>query len=156
MGDRLYRTPDGGATFVEVLATDTPITAVVIGNDGMVAAAGAGGTFRSTDGVAFSPLASAPQLACIGTRNDGSYVGCGTNWDPDFMAVARSSDLGTWDKVFRFVELAGPLDCPQQNECTEAWTTLKPQFGATGPTCGPSEPPPNDKAGCSDAGSALG
>jgi hypothetical protein len=157
MGDLLYRTADGGMTFAPVLATTLPISAVVIGNDGVIVSSGEAGTFRATDGIAFSALAGAPQLSCLGTRSDGSYLGCGTNWDPDFMAVARSSDLGSWGKLFRFVELAGPLECPQINECGEAWTTLKAQFGATGPSCGISEPPPppDDKGGCCDAGTGA-
>jgi hypothetical protein len=43
--------------------------------------------------------------------NGEVWVGSGANWDPDFKAVARSLDGSSWDKVFRFVELSGPLDC---------------------------------------------
>ena len=61
-------------------------------------------------GVAPDPLQL--QAACLGERADGTMFGCGTNWDPDFAALARAPGLGPWSKVFRFVELRGPVSCP--------------------------------------------
>lgn len=139
-GARLYRSLDAGATLTEVLVTTDEIRDVVFHAGKVVVATRAGGTFQSTDnGATFAPLA-APQLACLGERG-GQLLGCGANWDPDFKAVARSSDGGaTWDKVWRFVELAGPLDCPAgtptASECGPMWPTLQQQFGAKGPACG--------------------
>src|SRR6185295_14737818 len=114
VGDRLYRSSDGGVTWTEVLATTGAIldlTVLPTGNV-LVATLG-GGAFASSDGgVSFSAMSGAPQLACIGAQDDGRIYGCGANWEPDEKAVAVSTDTGTWSKVFRFVELAGPLDCP--------------------------------------------
>lgn len=163
-GDRLYRSADGGATFTEVLATDGTIRDVVYhGASRVLVAAGTGG-FESTDrGVTFAPLADAPQLACLGERG-GELFGCGANWQPDFQAVTRSGDAATWTKQFRFVELAGALECPpgttSQIECDPMWPALQAQFGATGPTgpaCAvppdaPPDPPKNGGGGCCDAG----
>jgi len=160
-GDRLYRSTDAGATFGEVLATTAPIDDVVFHQGKVIVAAGTSGAFESTTGGAsFAAMASPPQLACLGSH-DGQLVGCGTNWDPDFKAVTRSADGAAWDKVFRFVELAGPLQCAEgtavYDRCEPQWPSLQQQFGATGPTCGAGEsdmpsPMPTSSGGCCDAG----
>jgi len=174
-GDRLYRSSDGGMTWTDVLDTTSPIVDLVAlpGGSVLVATLGAGavgaGSFRSTDhGASFQPMTSPPQLACIGQRGDGAVFGCGANWEPDGKAVARSSDGLTWNKVFQFVELAGPLACPagtaQQDTCAGRWPALQQQFGATGPGAClgrlladdiPS-PPPRKSGGCCDAGAPGG
>ncbi|MDB4952871.1 MAG: hypothetical protein JWO36_440 [Myxococcales bacterium] len=168
MGDRLYRSTDGGMTLTEVLATTDAIRDVVVLDATQVlVATQTGGSFRSTDGgVSFSAMGAQPQLACLGQRDDGALFGCGANWDPDFKAVARSADGGaSWQKVWRFVELAGPMQCPagtpEYDMCDQAqWANLRAQFGATGPSCGIAPDPPADaaappvaskKSGCCDA-----
>jgi hypothetical protein len=163
-GDRLYRSSDGGMTWREVLATAGPILdlAIAQGSTVLIATLG-GGAFTSRDGGAtFSAMPGAPQLACVGQRDDGALYGCGANWQPDFKAVARSADGAAWDKVFRFVELAGPLECPagtaQRETCGALWPAVQQQFGTTGPqSCGrepgPDQtPPPATPAGCCEAG----
>ncbi len=168
-GDRLYRSTDAGVSFSEVLATTDAIRDVVFAQDGTVYAASLSGGFKSMDnGASFQPLAGSPQLSCVGQRGDGELVGCGTNWDPDFEAIAASTDnSATWSKLFRFVELAGPLTCApgttNQTKCDASWPALQEQFGATGPTCGaapdtagdPPPPPPKGGGGCCDAGSGV-
>jgi hypothetical protein len=168
--DRLYRSTDGAATFTEVLVAPQSISNVVIRDATTVvvatatASASAGGAFQSTDGGAtFTAVAGAPRLGCLGKSPDGSLIGCGANWDPDFKAVARFTDA-QWKKVFRFVELAGPLACPAgtpgHDMCDqELWPTLKAQFAATGPVdpaCaippGDTTEPPKEPVGCCDAG----
>lgn len=163
-GDRLYRSTDGGMTFDEVLSTTQPITGVVIRDPMTVLVVGGQGTFRSGDGgVTFGPPATSPRLGCLGQRPDGTLIGCATNWDPDFMAVGTSSDGAQWQKIFRFVELAGPLSCPPgtagHDICDQQyWPGLKMQFGANGPACGaPVDAPvdtvePPRPGGCCDAG----
>jgi hypothetical protein len=161
-GDRLYRSTDGGMTWTEVLATSGPVRDVSIASSGVVIVATLGAAFRSTDaGVGFEPLVDAPQLACVGQRRNGEIYGCAANWQPDFKAVGRSLDGRTWDKLFRFVELAGPVECPvgtpQRDSCASQWPALQIQFGTTGPmSCGlgPQDdtPIPPSKAGCCDAG----
>jgi hypothetical protein len=161
-GDRLCRSIDAGATFTEVLATTAPIDDIVFHRGKVIVATGAGGSFESTTGGAsFAPMADPPQLGCLG-EHDGQLVGCGTNWDPDFKAVARSGDGAAWNKLFRFVELAGPLECPGGTtafeQCDAQWPSLQQQFGATGPTCGVAEPDttPPPGGGCCDAGTPAG
>ena len=165
-GDRLYRSTDGGMTWSEVLTTTAAIADVAIAASGrIVVATLGGGAYESTNGgAAFAPLASPPQLACVGQREDGALFGCGANWEPDFKAIARSADATSWDKVFRFVELAGPVECPagtaQADVCGAQWPAVQQQFAATGPTtCGGPAPDMTVKSsgGCCDASdSSLG
>jgi BNR/Asp-box repeat len=158
-GDRLYRSTDGGMTWTEVLATGGAILDLAIGPTGtiLVATLGAGSFQSSNGGAAFSPMMSPPQLACVGQRADGAIFGCGANWEPDNKAVAKSTDGTTWSKVFRFVELAGPVECPagtpQQVTCGSQWPSLQEQFGATGPTPDNTVPKKAD-GGCCDASDA--
>lgn len=161
-GDHLYRSTDAGQTFTEVLVTTEYIQDVVIFSAATVLVTSApGAAFRSDDGgLTFIAIADAPQLACLAKRPDGTLVGCGTNWQPDFMAVAHSNDGATWSKVFRFVEMAGPIACAAgtagHDVCEqELWPNLQTQFATTGPTCGAgadvvTEPPPG--GGCCDSG----
>jgi hypothetical protein len=176
-GDRLYRTTDGGASWTDVLDTPSPIVDLAFEPGGTVTVATlAAAAFRSTDrGASFAPLVGAPQLSCIGRRGDGAVFGCGANWAPDEKALARSTDGATWSKAFRFVEIAGPLDCPagtgEHDTCAGMWPAMQQQFGATGPAdpscrASTSPSPPIDagtsppaplpkKTGC-DAGAAGG
>ena len=171
-GDRLYRSLDGGMAFTEVLSTGQPIANVVIRDASTaIVATGVGGGYVSSDGGgSFAPLAGAPQLSCLGKRSDGSLVGCGTNWDPDFMAVAGSSDAQHWQKIFRFIELDGPLACAPgtvaHDVCDQQlWPTLRQQFGATGPMCATAIdlpgtevdgiPPPRPPGCCSVGGGSA-
>jgi len=170
-GDRLYRSTDGGATLDEVLvAADTIRDVVIRDADHVMVATLADGTYASSDGgKTFAKQDGTPQLACLGQRGDGKLFGCGANWDPDFKAVALSADGATWSKVFRFVELNGPLACPEgtpeHDSCAVAWPSLQTQFGATGSRCGlapdgppadsPAVVPPKKPGGCCDAGAGA-
>jgi hypothetical protein len=158
-GDRLYRSSDGGTSWTDVLSTASPIVDLAVEQSGKVLVATlASGSFESTDhGASFSAMTGAPQLACVGQRSDGTVFGCGANWEPDFKAVARSSDGTSWNKVFRFVELAGPLDCPagsaEHDVCGGQWPALQQQFGANGPIADVTPPP--RRSGCCDAGASA-
>ena len=140
-GDRLYQSTDGGLSWTERLVTTEPIRHVLFAADGRILVAdGTGGVFASTDGgMTFPPLAGQPQMNCLDQRDDGLLLACGTNWDPDFMAIGRSSDATSWQKIFRFVELAGPVTCPagtpQHDTCGELWPQIREQFGANPPAC---------------------
>ena len=71
--------------------------------------------------------------------------------------LGRSADAVAWTKVFRFIELRGPLACPagtvQHDVCeVEQWPALRTQFGIPvegGVDAGtdPAQPP----GGCCDA-----
>lgn len=180
-GDRLYRSLDAGATFAEALVTTEPIKDVVFrGTGAIVVAASGGGTYQAQGTGAFTALGQAtpnapdarpPQLGCLVERADGQLLGCGANWQPDYMALGRATEPVAFQKVFRFVELAGPLACPAgtttHTECEPQWPALQQQFGATGPaaTCEGVVPPPIDAppeprtpgtaGGCCDAGAGA-
>jgi hypothetical protein len=161
-GARLYRSTDGAVTFTPVLMTSQPIANVVIRDATTVLVASGDGLFRSTDGGAtFGPASTSPHLTCLGKRPDGALIGCAPNWDPDFMAVGRSDDASQWTKLFRFIEMAGPLSCPAgtpgHDVCEqELWPGIRSQFGATGSACGapPVDGPPEkpEAPGCCDTG----
>jgi hypothetical protein len=159
VGDRLYRSSDGGVTWTEVLATTTAIADLtVLPTGNLLVATFGGGSFASSDGgLSFSAMVDAPQLACVGAQDDGRIYGCGANWEPDEKAVAMSTDSRSWSKVFRFVELAGPIDCPaatpEHDTCGGEWPAVQDQFRATGPGTCPLVAP--SKAGC-DAGDDPG
>lgn len=155
-GDKLYRSNDAGVSWTDVLSTGGPISGVVIADAQTVyvtsmiqsgASFIGGPMYRSTTaGTQFEPMADAPRLACLGIAPGGDLIGCGANWEPDFAAVMRSVDAASsFSKVWRFVELAGPLPCgsgtAEEDVCHQTlWDNLKTQFGATGPTCGANVP----------------
>jgi hypothetical protein len=167
-GDRLYRSGDGGMTWTDVLDTASPILDLAFEQDGSaVVATRDAASFRSTDrGASFQPLTGAPQLACVGQRGDGAVFGCAANGEPDFQAIARTGDGASWRGVFRFAELAGPLDCPagtaQHDTCAGLWPAVQHALGATGatgPACSaatPAAPPPSKSGGCCDAAGRSG
>lgn len=145
-GDRLYRSSDGGQSWTAVLDTSDAIRGVVIRADGEVLVgvakdpdfADAGAVFRSSDGGLTFAEMPGPQLGCLAERADGTVLGCGANWDPDYAALLRSTDGLDYSKVFRFHEMAGPLACPsgtiQHDTCElQRWPAIREQFGVTGP-----------------------
>lgn len=163
VGDKLYRSRDGGATWTEVLSLAQPILGVVVHGRSVLVAAGTGGAYESLDGGPFTAMTGAPNLSCVAERGDGSLLGCGANWEPDFFAAGRSSDGRAWEKIVRFSDMTGPLSCPagtaQQDTCELAmWPSLREQFGATGPapSCPiveePTPPARGSSSGCCDGG----
>ncbi len=176
-GDKVYRTTDGGTTFTEVAVTTDHVRDIIVRSNGSALIATAnGGTFESAGPQSVftrlgetKPIAQdvkPPQLGCMAQKADGTLLGCGANWAPDYMAVGRASQPLAWQKLFRFVELAGPVECAagttEETECAPLWPALKAQFGATGPgTCGAlpdleivdlATPPVKAGGGCCDAG----
>jgi hypothetical protein len=140
--DELYRSTDGGMTWEVVLQPSAAIADLVVRDSGEVAVAvPSEGLYVSSDGGAsFALVGAPPRLGCLDENAAGELLGCGTNWKPDFAALASSADGETWDKVFRLVEMAGPVACPagtpQHDVCeVEQWPTIERQFATTGSTC---------------------
>jgi hypothetical protein len=173
--DHLYRSSDGGTTFVEVLAPRANIHDVVIhggavyvttllkyDNPNVNFDVGDIPYVSNDNGKQFAPLAGAPNLACLGIAPDGTPIGCAWNWEPDFKALALF-DGTNWSKLWRFVEIAGPVACTN-HACEAEWTQLQIDLMPTGPSCGshaPSdagmkEPPPAGAGCCSASGDPLG
>jgi uncharacterized protein (TIGR03382 family) len=174
-GDVVYRSSDGGVTLTKVLATASTVSGIVVfDTTKVIVATQLAGSLLSTDsGMTYTALPTAPQLSCLGLSPDGTtLIGCGANWDPDYMAVARSTDGGmTWSEAWRFVNLYGPeVLCPagtvEHDVCAvQQWPTLQQQFATTGPACGPllnqtdvdAPPPPTVKhsGGCGAGSGAV-
>lgn len=159
-GDILYRSSDAGATWTAVLTTTDVIRDVVIRGREVLVATQLGGSHRSTDGgLTFAPLAASPRAACLGDRG-GTLFACGANWQPDGFSLGRSPDGSAWSKVFRFIDLKGPLACPagtiQHDVCeVEQWPMVRSQFGIpidAGVDAGVEPPPP--PGGCCEAAGA--
>ncbi len=173
-GDRLYRSDDGAATFSEVLASPSPIAAVVVRDaQHVVVATPADTSFASSDGgKTYQPLVNAPRLGCLGQRSDGLIFGCGANYAPDHFALASTTDLESWQRVLRFDSITASLECAsgtiQQDTCSATlWRGLVQQLGIVPSTCAAGtdpvyDTPPDDGSasaprppharGCCDAG----
>ena len=161
--DRVFRSDDGGVGWNEVLSFDGDDARTFISSaDGMTILIGSGysGAMISHDGgMRFDPVPDAPQMFCGGIRDaDEDAFICSGNWE-NMMAVGRSTDLSTWTKVYRFVELDGALECPngtpQATECAPNWCTICEMFGCPDPNCGgvsPTDGPRRDGSVLSDGG----
>jgi hypothetical protein len=161
-GDKLYRSADGGASWKLVLDTVAPVATVVFLADGTVLVGTVMAAWQSApDGVTFTQLDKAPQMLCGAQRADGTIFACGANWDPDYAALGTSAPapIGGWTKMFRFVDMAGPLSCPagtvQKDVCElQLWQMVKEQYGIKEPDGAPppDAPAPAKKpSGCCDA-----
>jgi photosystem II stability/assembly factor-like uncharacterized protein len=172
-GDRLYRSTDGGATLVEVLATTGPVREVALAGGAVYVAAGGAG-YRSTDGgasfaplVGPGPLGAAEPMRCIAAW-DGVVLACRGGSDAGGLAIAASRDRGaTWEPALRPGSLIGPLACapwaPAHARCAPRWAGLQRQLGsAAPPVCaaptasGPRVSPPAGASGGCGAAAAPG
>lgn len=141
MGDRLYRSIDGGMTWIAILDSRSPVRRVLFLADGSVLVASIMDVWQAPSPTgAFAASTGQLEMACAAQREDGAIFGCSANWDPDSMALGRSAGapVGPWTKVFRFADMAGPLACPagtiQHDVCElQLWPTVKEQFGITDP-----------------------
>ena len=155
-GDAIFRSADAGETWTRVLDMEDTISAFVVREDGATAIAGTvnDGVQISTDGgETWTAADEQPEMACVGERDDGTLFSCGANYEPDRFALARSPDGQCWERVLRFSEIAGPLQCDpgtvQHDTCeVEKWPMTCVQLGVCEqPDGGPSTAP--------DAGTAV-
>ncbi len=182
-GDDIYRSIDGGTSWTKVLEMHGTVSAFVVRADESVLVGTATactedisvdtdasvpnkGCLRvSADGAvgSWTTPAQEPKLGCLGERpSDQSLFACGSNWDPDNFSFGRTpDDAQSWDKVMRFIDIAGPLDCPaetQQDSCeTLRWPSLCLMFGictdggdagAVGPDASVAIIDPSEDGGC--------
>jgi hypothetical protein len=179
MGDKLYRSIDAGATWQLVLDSTSSVRNVAFLQDGSVLVASVTGVWSAPNPAGtFTMLPQQPdttkpplepQMACAAQRGeDGALFACGANWDPDFAALGKAAtgQVGGWTKVFRFVDMAGPLACapgtPQHDVCAlQLWPAVKEQFGISDPIVDgapPDAPPTQMKkpTGCCESGGTSG
>ena len=179
-GDDVYRSDDGGQSWTKVLEMKDFISAFTIRADGQTVIVGTVGNcvgdaddldkgcvrISSDGGVSFEVPATEPKMACVHERG-GELLACGANWEPDNFALGASADGQSWEKLFRFSEIAGPLSCPEtspQYECAAIdWPPLCVQLGICSATpdagldAGEVAPPKGNCLGCNAGGGlALG
>ncbi len=134
LGDVLYRSADAGVTWSEVLRTDTSITAMTIDENGtFFLGVTEEGIYASSEGQTFSLIPESPRGTCL-QSTPGKLYACGSNWDPDFAALASSTNGGvSFDSEFRFIDMQGPKLCPSDSPqftcAVEDWPDLAMQFG---------------------------
>jgi MYXO-CTERM domain-containing protein len=154
-GDDLYRSDDGGASWTLVAQMHGIISSVLVRNDDSVLIGSAtacaedyvgfpdggvpnkGCVLTSPDGTAgtFTTPDIEPKIACLNERpTDNTLFGCAGNWDPDNFALGTSLDnANSWQKVVRFSEISGPLQCDagtKQHTCeTMRWPSLCVMLG---------------------------
>ena len=145
--DTLLRSDDGGMSFTAVLTFDNNLSGFFERKDGtFVAGSMYRGVQFSTDaGKTWNSTSQSPRMACAGARpSDGALFSCGANWTPDMFALARSTDAQSWSKLFRFSDLKGPIECPNDSQsemlCGPIWPMLATQFGIGGADAGPPHP----------------
>jgi hypothetical protein len=169
IGDRIYRSDDAGATWTEVLVTAGALDGFVVLPDGNVVAGTTtdpeyaedkhGALYVSTDhGLTFTK-SQGPAFGCLGRSTSGDLFACGANWSPDYYLLGRSPDPVGFEKVLRFHEMVGPLQCPagtaQYDVCElQRWPMIREQFVVTGPYDAGPDVPPEDPKGCCEGGRA--
>ncbi len=120
-GDRLLRTTDGGAHFVDVLTVDGPLAAFAQSEDGATVwvQSPTRAVYRSGDGGStFEGLAGSPHGACL-TFHDGQLFACGVPWQ-DGLTWGVAADGRTFAPLaVGFDDIAGPVACPTRPEATE-------------------------------------
>jgi uncharacterized protein (TIGR03382 family) len=175
LGDRIYRSVNGGQAWTEVLYVADTLRVVARKNGDVLAASAKSGTWKSVAGAAFVKQATSLQTQCLTERSDGTLFACAQNFAPDNMAIGSSTDGVTWTKVFRFSEAAGPVDCAAETlQCSvcqlTVWCALREQFGISadpttcaepggdGTVCGGPVAPDKEPSsgGCCDAGGGPG
>jgi hypothetical protein len=192
MQDTIFRSADGGATWTNELSlsiettypTDPPGQArIAARSDGTTYLAGSalGGFHISTDsGQTWNATPRPPMTWCVRERRDGVVYACSENWDPDMAfdetvraGLVNGTNATDWSHVVRFIEIAGPLECPdetiQAQVCEERWCDMANMFGITPPAycndaqlpdAGPgdgdagTDPPPDDD--CENCGCSVG
>ena len=167
-GDALYRSGDGGVTWERILEFRNVISSFHIRPDGQnVIAASIEACPGEPDPTAkgcvqisskageagtWTAAAEQPQLACIGERSDGVLFGCAANFAPDNFALGRSEDGQSWEKVFRFADLVGPLPCDSGTEQAQCSVTDWPGVCEMLGLCEPTDPGPEPDDGGDDEG----
>jgi hypothetical protein len=175
-GEALYRSLDGGGHWEKILDMSSAIKVVLLRSDGTTLIVGndtvcANDPPGSTGGcvlishnanaplgsLTFARTAAQPHLACLAERADGTLLACGNNWEPDKFGLARSSDGETWEKVMRYSDIVGALECPADTEqaktCARVrWPTVCSQLGICAvESSAPAQTIPAKSGGCNTA-----
>lgn len=145
----LLRSSDGGMTWSELFKMDatTEASGQTRGIDGVafdtankrtyVATHAPGVLVGSDDGSAtaptLAPTGNLDQAQCVDVHAGAVYA-CSSQFQPDFAAIARSTDNGaTFSSVLNYVDTVGPVDCPAGTPvgdlCPSYWYMYGAQLG---------------------------
>lgn len=147
MDERLFRSNDGGATFVQVAAMPT-IAGVVVSEDGLHVWTGSalGGFYRSDDGgLTFTAIDPMLPVRCLAYRPGELWL-CvdDATWS---YALGRSTDLGaTIEPLWTFSDSVDDVGCPACTQvgdvCPGFWPDVEFDLGL--PTATDALPPDPD------------
>jgi hypothetical protein len=141
----LLRSSDGGATVTELyrlVGETSPSGNATYGIDGVAVDATRGRVYVATvkglmmapDGAtSLTPTGGLSQAQCVEVHGDKIYA-CGSNYGPDFKALARSDDgAQTFTQVLSYQNTVGPIDCPAGtpvgDKCPLYWQMYADQLG---------------------------
>lgn len=143
IGDAIYRSIDGGASWTKVLAKQDSLAAFVVrANGDLVAGTPTLGAVVSHDqGDHWIDLPSPPHLVCLEENSAHEVWGCTYNFSvpgvmADGYALMKTTDLSTWSPVMKIQDLAGPIQCApgtiQNDKCAgPQWCGIVDLFGIT-------------------------
>ncbi len=151
-GEDLYRSTDAGMTWTKVLSKPEPIRVVVRRSGEVIVGTELSGSVRSSDGVTFSEIATAPHLQCLIEAANGTLYGCTQNFSSDAAALMTSADGSTWTKYVQYQDISGPAECAagtmQVDYCIpEEWCALSEQLTVESSLC---KEEPESSSGCCD------
>jgi len=132
LADRVLRTDDGGASFVEVFRADGDIEAVGREADGaMWVATVQSGLHYAADGATFAEVADAPLVTGFHHDGRGMHLAMGATLQED--VVGRSVGGAAFETVMGWDDLIEPLQCPEESDaavfCEGNWETVEIALG---------------------------
>jgi hypothetical protein len=139
-GTDYYRSSDGGATWSKRLSiADFSAAFVLRDSDIYISSQANPGskTFRSIDGgTTFTEVQPSLPTRCAVEAPDKSVWLCTDDKQPISMAIAKSSNLTDWTKVYRFTETEKPVVCQtgqkQYDVCQlQQWCNVRINQGIT-------------------------
>ena len=137
-GTDYYRSVDGGLTWAKRLSVEDFSASFVLRSNGEIyVGSQQSKSFKSTDrGATFKEISPQLRSRCAVEAPDKSVWVCAQDQPPDAMSIGKSTDLSTWQKVYRFSETTKPVTCQsgqvQYDECQlQTWCMVKMQLGIT-------------------------
>src|SRR5262249_12403272 len=142
IGDGIYRSIDGGASWTRILSKGDSLSFVIRNNGDLVAASPTLGAWVShNNGDLWTDLTSPPHLNCLVETAAHEVWGCTQNYGSmqamgDGFGIMKTTDLATWTPVMKYQDTAAPVACGatalQKTECIDKfWCGVRMQLGIT-------------------------
>ncbi len=148
IGDDIYRSTDGGASWTRVFQSGDDVTSVVFRSSGqIVLTTRLSGIHVSADGTTFGAAIASPPAHCLRERGATLYL-CSNGFIPDNLGLGTSTTTTGWVSQVVYASLDGALDCAdgtvQHDVCeVQRWCGLVCQLAIDGyPECDPMCPGP--------------